>query len=135
MSMYQTMRELEISIHVPRVGDDLVAFILCKLFKKFQSTSPVWGTTDGTLSAAIQEVFQSTSPVWGTTVPCYNYQPGDKVISIHVPRVGDDFADAFISTAGADFNPRPPCGGRHLPGGLSSRWRIFQSTSPVWGTT
>ena len=34
-----------------------------------------------------------------------------------------------------DFNPRPPCGGRHDTVGAISIPSIFQSTSPVWRTT
>ena len=36
---------LDISIHVPRVGDDLIMAILTRRARKFQSTSPAWGTT------------------------------------------------------------------------------------------
>ena len=33
-------------------------------------------------------------------------------ISIHVPRVEDDSLDCSTTYQTADFNPRPPCGGR-----------------------
>ena len=55
--------------------------------------------------------FQSTSPVWRTTA----YVPGDKEdedISIHVPRVEDDYRDKNGIVRQRHFNPRPPCGGR-----------------------
>ena len=83
-----------------------------KVFE-FQSTSPVWGMTGYTvLISGNPGEFQSTSPVWGMTRPqsrdfaCF-------VISIHIPRVGDD-TDGTTSYTGI------------VP---------FQSTSPVWGMT
>ena len=56
-----------ISIHIPRVGDDLSLGLDCLTFLRFQSTSPVWGMTceRGALRRRDQ-------------------------ISIHIPRVGDD---------------------------------------------
>ena len=47
----------------------------------------------------------------------------------------DDKAIKFIGTLDADFNPRPPCGGRL--GFFTSLMQLvqFQSTSPVWRTT
>ena len=78
-----------ISIHVPRVEDDVS---VC--FHSF-----------------IQRRFQSTSPVWRTTQPfCRRYDP--HTISIHVPRVEDDSPVDYDQTVPTDFNPRPPCGGR-----------------------
>ena len=64
-----------ISIHVPRVGDDL--FVRKKI-----------------------EIFN---------------------ISIHVPRVGDDRKTNFRLSVISNFNPRPPCGGRPLILSLSIR--------------
>ena len=56
-------------------------------------------------------------------------------ISIHGPRVGaDDTANSWPDII-LDFNPRPPCGGRHLKAGRPLRWNQFQSTAPVWGPT
>ena len=36
----------DISIHVPRVGDDAAAEPMQAAMDAFLSTSPVWGTTD-----------------------------------------------------------------------------------------
>ena len=36
------------------------------------------------------------------------------MISIHAPREGGDFGEKVFSDAVADFNPRPPRGGRPL---------------------
>ena len=57
-----------ISIHVPRMGDDLGKQAGVAASHVFLSTSPVWGTTGKFVIAAFSaSVFLSTSPVWGTT--------------------------------------------------------------------
>ncbi len=50
--------------------------------------------------------------MWGTTLPAKK-PDGDNIISIHVPRVGDD----------------------HLKINAIASVIKFQSTSPAWGTT
>ena len=39
----------------------------------------------------------------------------DDTISIHVPRVEDDWICVITKVVRHNFNPRPPCGGRQLP--------------------
>ena len=56
-------------------------------------------------------------------------------ISIHVPRVEDDCYNQSRGEGGRDFNPRPPCGGRHIDCLGFVLTDEFQSTSPVWRTT
>ena len=78
-----------ISIHVPRVEDDIDICPMCVLKFGFQSTSPVWRTTDG------YEIAFESSPISihvprvedDLTVQFYYLH---KFISIHVPRVEDD---------------------------------------------
>ena len=126
----------DISIHVPRVGDDKAAPYVYKVKNKFLSTSPAWGTT---CRLMISHCF----PI---------------CISIHVPRVGDDFIPCTAYDGNIHFYPRPPRGGRlrmqrwgNLPskyfyprpprgGRLISDTKCigvitFLSTSPAWGTT
>ena len=62
-----TINALPISIHVPRAGDDSTSKPVLIFIRKFQSTSPVRGTT---FDADRDDV--------------------DYNISIHVPRAGDD---------------------------------------------
>ena len=57
----------DISIHIPRVGDDFEQNYRLVLVAEFQSTSPAWGMTGS------GEMFE---------------QPD--TISIHIPSVGDD---------------------------------------------
>ena len=77
---------ISISIHVPREGDDRMALgVYTALGGRFQSTSPVRGTTDVSLNR--------TRFIY---------------ISIHVPREGDDRLLQRQLLAPGDFNPRPP---------------------------
>ncbi len=57
----------QISIHIPRVGDDGYREAMSSEYKVFQSTSPVWGMTFDIETTRLPEI-----------------------ISIHIPRVGDD---------------------------------------------
>ena len=58
------------------------------------------------------------------------------MISIHVPRVGDDRPARRWRSHSPHFYPRPPCGGRPPRSFCgSSSFYTFLSTSPVWGTT
>ena len=84
-------REGPISIHAPRVGSDRGASISQIMIKRFQSTLPVWGATNPARIYTAYDTFQSTLPVWGATA---------------TPLM--DFC------AASDFNPRSPCGERHL---------------------
>ena len=86
------------------------------------------------VSRTIAASFQSTAPVWGPTVD------GDcrgalDIISIHGPRVGADLKFSLVLRHMTNFNPRPPCGGRHINSTPFCRMVGFQSTAPVWGPT
>ena len=99
-----------ISIHVPREGDDMMwqytstgsVFLSTSPARgttdrqhipasghRFLSTSPARGTTGGTTSFFTAKSFLSTSPARGTT---QDKEANDRLyrISIHVPREGDD---------------------------------------------
>ena len=101
-----------ISIHVPRVEDDKGESSAGKSPALFQSTSPVWRTTN----------YRRTN--------MNNYE-----ISIHVPRVEDDSVLVLVVNPAENFNPRPPCGGRRNVVSYARNIWEFQSTSPVWRTT
>ena len=101
-----------ISIHVPRMGDDLSILDCCGISALFLSTSPVWGTTDiGRAAGQLRH------------------------ISIHVPRMGDDSSFCCWCFWQTYFYPRPPYGGRLAPIPCILPAVRFLSTSPVWGTT
>ena len=152
-----SVQRIKISIHVPRVEDDRRGFDWRGRRREFQSTSPVWRTTELRIHVIGKAGFQSTSPVWRTT-----FAPGGwsvvgefqstspvwrttvkrpvvffvgRLISIHVPRVEDDLEMIREYGIPRNFNPRPPCGGRHGVCVFNDWAESFQSTSPVWRTT
>ena len=99
-----------ISIHIPRVGDDDKAILQNYVDTLFQSTSPVWGMTPVGVFDLHSVGFQSTSPVWGMTGR-HVHGCGVRRISIHIPRVGDDPQSTLFLGEAGNFNPHPPCGG------------------------
>ena len=56
-------------------------------------------------------------------------------ISIHVPHAGDDGGNIALDYLFNYFNPRPPCGGRLVEQTAEDLAHVFQSTSPMRGTT
>ena len=148
---------VQISIHVPRVGDDILS-TFCLFRPIYFNPRPPCGGRPHVLTAYLAHepisihvprvgddvtnnrhcgnvvLFQSTSPVWGTTTALI---AGDRynIISIHVPRVGDDQISTRSTLVLSNFNPRPPCGGRLCRCSCGKTCYRFQSTSPVWGTT
>ena len=102
-----------ISIHAPRVGGDSPKQYKIILDAIFQSTPPVWGATVFMCSLCHSLIlFQSTPPVWGATISSL-LTVAVWGISIHAPRVGGDQDCVFMRLWAQNFNPRPPCGGRH----------------------
>ena len=147
-----------ISIHIPRVGDDVITPRLTPSFKPFQSTSPVWGMTrrsppsspPSAISIHIPRVgddereriaaknmrsFQSTSPVWGMTATATKTTAAF-LISIHIPRVGDDADRSAYRTRISQISIHIPRVGDDYPTAPAALLPAsFQSTSPVWGMT
>ena len=56
-------------------------------------------------------------------------------ISIHAPREGGDAEDGAAAGLRADFNPRPPRGGRPRYTSHELVPQLFQSTPPARGAT
>ena len=79
-----------ISIRVPRVGSDVAAISSFLMFFRFLSTLPVWGATLTVNSCPLTVCyFYPRSPRGERRQPLLRRQAGD-VISIHVPREGND---------------------------------------------
>ena len=109
-----------ISIHVPRMGDDPDRrFPHPHGWCYFYPRPPYGGRQDKLAQEESAEQFLSTSPVWGTTVRRWKCAPTFS-ISIHVPRMGDDPVAQAIFEVMQDFYPRPPYGGRHITAGVIS---------------
>ena len=80
--------------------------------KKFQSTLPMRGATNG------------RRPL---TVP--------QAISIHAPHAGSDRLGRLSGRCSRNFNPRSPCGERHVEYATRVIGYLFQSTLPMRGAT
>ena len=72
----------------------------------------MWGATFLGPASAYHVEFQSTLPVWGATA-----------------RTRSTF------DLSSNFNPRSPCGERHITRQNFTNIKGFQSTLPVWGAT
>ena len=77
-----------ISIHIPRVGDD----------RQEQGGDHA-------------EMISIHIPRVGDDLQVPENRRRVQQISIHIPRVGDDDIGADMELLIADFNPHPPCGG------------------------
>ena len=99
-----------ISIHAPRAGSDKMIVLNWSITLKFQSTPPVRGaTSNSSLSACLRP------------------------ISIHAPRAGGDFGFNEPRVKSRNFNPRPPCGGRHKERSYRSGEFYFNPRPPCGG--
>ncbi len=128
-------RWILISIHVPRAGNDRPNLGRLTSSAKFQSTFPVRGTTEdaGHLAAIVAD-FNPRSPcgerLTGITIPSSFI-----LISIHVPRAGNDNVEADAAAYDAISIHVPRAGNDNIEGVELGRTDTFQSTFPVRGTT
>ena len=95
------------------VGGATLTNVFDFCFLVFQSTLPVWGATELANQTFQAFIFQSTLPVWGATnrTSCCifaqkNFNPRSPCGERHVVQ-GTQKTELF------DFNPRSPCGERH----------------------
>ena len=102
-----------ISIHAPRVGSDMICCSTLIPVDSISIHAPRVGSDRlRHKKRCWKPTFQSTLPVWGATpwgaaCPClWTY-----------------------------FNPRSPCGERHVALSYNGKNIVFQSTLPVWGAT
>ena len=105
------LNNLNISIHVPRAGDDFFQiFSHCRL--PISIHVPRAGDDEGYSMKKLTVNHFNPRPPCGGRQPKEATDMATKRISIHVPRAGDDLSTLSLSCASEDFNPRPPCGGR-----------------------
>ena len=107
---------------------------LYKLQAGFQSTRPMRGATCCMMFAMPRRLFQSTRPMRGATL--HKQSNGHSVsISIHAPHAGRDGPRSSPRRRRNNFNPRAPCGARHILTTAFSCGMPFQSTRPMRGAT
>ena len=78
--------------------------------------------------------FQSTLPLRGAT-QIYGKPHCVGIISIHAPLAGSDINPPYRQRQRRYFNPRSPCGERHVGDPFGVGLRAFQSTLPLRGAT
>ena len=107
----ETAKQLNISIHAPRVGSDSKSTLPIITTVRFQSTLPVWGATlDLTLTTS-RATFQSTLPVWGATAARSRSSIRASFQST-LPVWGATPPAQERRRLPPNFNPRSPCGER-----------------------
>ena len=67
----------------------------------------MWRTTFAALQTEVEKIFQSTSPVWRTTQIAVSLGM-EMEISIHVPRVEDDNYDSLAKIKPVIFQSTSP---------------------------
>ena len=100
-----------ISIHAPREGGDQKRISRACQPDNFNPRPPRGGRQRKSKNDSNRTKFQSTPPARGATM-FLRRGPRYLKISIHAPREGGDFTAAAGVSPKADFNPRPPRGGR-----------------------
>ena len=120
----------------PPCGGRLTPARASSTASQFQSTPPVWGATRCRRGRnKVDTAFQSTPPVWGATGAGPVGSGGAKNFNPRPP-CGGRHHESMLLHLVDDFNPRPPCGGRPLgPLAKDAAHSPFQSTPPVWGAT
>ena len=132
---HKTQHVSTISIHAPLAGCD-EPLRECGLAHTISIHAPLAGC-DHTSSAfsASSRVFQSTHPLRGATINrCTPFCPIIRFQSTH-PLRGATGLPTARTPPKIDFNPRTPCGVRHITERKSAVAPRFQSTHPLRGAT
>ena len=80
--------------------------------KGFQSTLPVWGATTVFNMHRACRIISIHAPRVGSDWALMERKMREVLISIHAPRVGSDSSWMTSMVTPQDFNPRSPCGER-----------------------
>ena len=123
-----------ISTHAPRAGSDLLRPQRPAFAGYFNPRSPCGERPAEAAKTGLRRIFQPTLPVRGATAALKRLNAVSD-ISTHAPRVGSDWHPGRSARPGFHFNPRSPCGERHMHAALDYASEIFQPTLPVWGAT
>ena len=151
------LKDSLISIHAPRVGCDADMIYFPYLPAYFNPRTPCGVRQVFLEFVQVVTLISIHAPRVGCDAALHSGPVGVINISIHAPRVGCDIQfsgahqQARISIhaprVGCDtrlkpkfrtkwnFNPRTPCGVRHMGIIEVDETDIFQSTHPVWGAT
>ena len=103
---------IDISIHAPREGGDVVRQGEALLRGLFQSTPPARGATWREVASALDKMISIHAPREGGDFDETICERLAAYISIHAPREGGDGVRVGHRSGADHFNPRPPRGGR-----------------------
>ena len=120
---------LQISIHAPLAGCDLLRIVNRCFSVSFQSTHPLRGATNINLEFPQMGKISIHAPLAGCD-PGKIYIAQDTNISIHAPLAGCDMAENYQITQLTDFNPRTPCGVRQRLSKTRPRFGHFNPRTP-----
>ena len=124
----------QISIHAPRMGSDARRSRRIAGASDFNPRSPDGERRTCVPPSYFDDIFQSTLPGWGAT-PAVDFIDPLTEISIHAPRMGSDTSSWSMTRSSTYFNPRSPDGERHEATMYPLDSTAFQSTLPGWGAT
>ena len=99
----------------------------------FNPRSPCGERPQNAELSGLMAKFQSTLPVWGATQD-HRRRLNRRNISIHAPRVGSDPLVIFIIPWFTNFNPRSPCGERHLRDLRQRHYMVISIHAPRVGS-
>ena len=148
---------VNISIHAPRTGSDIVALDILNKMNDFNPRSPHGERHRRLAEFCYRTQFQSTLPARGATGRITRTERHAS-ISIHAPRTGSDDRASKVASCRARFqstlpargatfiilvtwgleqyfNPRSPHGERPSPPQSAENPPAFQSTLPARGAT
>ena len=134
----------------------MTLFLNCLSQQSFQSTSPVWRTTHPNQALPDTQHYFNPRPPCGGRHSFFLRVVFLFYISIHVPRVEDDprpfceppsvcrfqstspvwrttYTSPILLFGSADFNPRPPCGGRLYYSNFAANAEHFNPRPPCGG--
>ena len=123
-----------ISTHAPRAGSDLEPEQNTYTGNRFQPTLPVRGATGECIKLDYGYRISTHAPRAGSDSANYRWW-NDFTISTHAPRAGSDRRRGANALRKKYFNPRSPCGERHLHTIIAISHNLFQPTLPVRGAT
>ena len=124
-----------ISIHVPRVEDDIFQSLTNAVTTHFNPRPPCGGRHQNRREYIVAVYFNPRPPCGGRHWAGDGYKE-DEDISIHVPRVEDDAGMTMARIGMTTFQSTSPVWRTTAHGGFGiGGGNAFQSTSPVWRTT
>ena len=124
----------DVSIHAPRAGRDPSDKPLFSVFQSFNPRAPCGARLTVVIGIVISHWFQSTRPVRGATFVSATFSPASVFQSTRPVRGA---TPGGIRRYGGlrRFNPRAPCGARHVGRSPPLEDGEFQSTRPMRGAT